>query len=178
MKTKNFCGIFATVFAIATVITLTSCSQDDEYYYDSEMFTRSEEMMTRGGEQGGYTPTPTPVPSDTTYTSYLFKFEADDPTKKDSLPTFDVNINVKLYREDGNIAVKMITYNVPQNFSDPHSLKGSISMNVESFIAGGVYFEPNPVLPNRYKMCASGSMLDNFARVYNFKGVVENYVFF
>ena len=58
MKKRNICGIFATVFAIATVISLASCSQDDEYYYDSEMFTRSEEMMTRGGEQGGYTPTP------------------------------------------------------------------------------------------------------------------------
>lgn len=34
MKKPNFCGIFATVFVAATVITLASCSQDDEYYED------------------------------------------------------------------------------------------------------------------------------------------------
>ena len=77
MKKRNICGIFATVFAIATVITLASCSQDDEYYYDSEMFTRSEEMMTRGGDQGGYTPTPCPIQkiaagADTSYYKKLF----------------------------------------------------------------------------------------------------------
>ena len=56
MKKRNICGIFATVFAIATVISLASCSQDDEYYYDSEMFTRADGMMTRdegGPEIGG-----------------------------------------------------------------------------------------------------------------------------
>ena len=47
MKTKKFCGIFTAAFAIATVITLASCNQDDEYYYDSEMFTRADGMMTR-----------------------------------------------------------------------------------------------------------------------------------
>ena len=56
MKKRNICGIFATVFAITTVISLASCSQDDEYYYDSEMFTRADGMMTRdegGPEIGG-----------------------------------------------------------------------------------------------------------------------------
>ena len=48
MKKRNICGIFATVFAIATVISLASCSQDDEYYYDSEMFTRAEGMVLDG----------------------------------------------------------------------------------------------------------------------------------
>ncbi|MDO5483228.1 MAG: hypothetical protein Q4F47_09375 [Bacteroidaceae bacterium] len=46
MKTKKFCGIFTAAFAIATVITLASCSQDDEYYEDG-LFTRADEMMTR-----------------------------------------------------------------------------------------------------------------------------------
>ena len=62
MKTTNFCAIFATVFVAATVIMLASCSQDDEYYEDG-LFTRADEMMTRAGEPGGYTPTPpTPPP--------------------------------------------------------------------------------------------------------------------
>ena len=61
MKRRNLSGIFATVFAVATVITLASCSQDDEYYEDG-LFTRADEMMTRAGEPGGYTPTPTPPP--------------------------------------------------------------------------------------------------------------------
>ena len=58
MKKTNFCGIFATVFVVATVIILASCSQDDEYYEDG-LFTRADEMMTRSGEQGGGT-----LPSD------------------------------------------------------------------------------------------------------------------
>ena len=46
MKKPTLCGIFATVFVVATVITLASCSQDDEYYEDG-LFTRADEMMTR-----------------------------------------------------------------------------------------------------------------------------------
>ena len=46
MKRKKFSGIFAAVFVAATVITLASCSQDDEYYEDG-LFTRADEMMTR-----------------------------------------------------------------------------------------------------------------------------------
>ena len=42
MKKPNFCGIFATVFVVATVITLASCSQDDEFYEDG-LFTRAED---------------------------------------------------------------------------------------------------------------------------------------
>lgn len=61
MKKTNFCAIFATMFVAATVIMLASCSQDDEYYEDG-LFTRADEMMTRAGELGGYTPTPTPPP--------------------------------------------------------------------------------------------------------------------
>ena len=171
MKKTNFCAIFATMFVAATVIMLASCSQDDEYYEDG-LFTRADEMMTRGGEQGGYTPTPTPVPSDTTYTSYTFRFETDNQMIQDSLPTtFDVNIDVMLYRVDGEIAVEMMAYSIPYNISGPHE------MIKESFNTGGVYFELDSPLPNRYRMCASGSMLDNFARVYGFKGVVPNLVF-
>ena len=61
MKKPNFCAIFATMFVAATVIMLASCSQDDEFYEEG-LFTRADEMMTRAGEPGGYTPTPTPPP--------------------------------------------------------------------------------------------------------------------
>ena len=44
MKRKNLSGIFAAVFAVATVITLASCSQDDEYYEDG-LFTRAERTI-------------------------------------------------------------------------------------------------------------------------------------
>lgn len=78
MKKPNFCAIFATMFVAATVIMLASCSQDDEFYEDG-LFTRADEMMTRAGEPGGYTPTPTPPPvqkiaagADTSYYRELF----------------------------------------------------------------------------------------------------------
>ena len=61
MKKTNFCGIFATVFVVATVITLASCSQDDEYYEDG-LFTRADGMMMRsGGEPGGGGNQPRPI---------------------------------------------------------------------------------------------------------------------
>ena len=60
VKFTNFCGIFATVFMVATAITIVSCSQDDDDY-NSNMYTLAEEMETRSGGDpesgGGYTPT-------------------------------------------------------------------------------------------------------------------------
>lgn len=44
MKRKNLSGIFSAVFVVATVITLASCSQDDEYYEDG-LFTRAERTI-------------------------------------------------------------------------------------------------------------------------------------
>ena len=57
MKRKNLSGIFASALIAVTIFTLASCSQDDEYYEDG-LFTRADEMMTRSGEPGGYTPNP------------------------------------------------------------------------------------------------------------------------
>ena len=54
MKRKNFSGIFSAVFVVATVITLASCSQDDEYYEDG-LFTRAERTID---DLEGYTPNP------------------------------------------------------------------------------------------------------------------------
>lgn len=54
MKKFYFSGIFAAAFVATAAFMLASCSQDDEYYYDSEMFTRADGMMTRsGGDPGG-----------------------------------------------------------------------------------------------------------------------------
>jgi len=47
MKKKlNFCGIFATAFVATVMLTIVSCSQDDEYY-DSDMYTLAEAPTTR-----------------------------------------------------------------------------------------------------------------------------------
>ena len=154
MKRKNFSGIFSAVFAVATVITLASCSQDDEYYEDG-LFTRADEMMTRGGEQGGYTPTPTPIASDTIERSYTFVFRPIDPVYKDSLPTFDVSIDVMTYRIGGIIAVEMKEYAIPTIPSSP----SNISLLDVSFTVSGVSFKQDPLMSNRYKMCASESIL-------------------
>lgn len=53
MKSKNFCGIFATLFVTTTIILLASCSQDDDNY-DSDMYTLAE-LGTRLGDptEGG-----------------------------------------------------------------------------------------------------------------------------
>ena len=59
MKKTNFCAIFATMFVAATVITLASCSQDDEYYEDSEMFTRAARTIDNmEGDLGGSSNSP------------------------------------------------------------------------------------------------------------------------
>ena len=52
-NSKYFCGIFATVFVTTTMALLASCSQDDDYYDNSEMYTLAEEMGTRSGGNGG-----------------------------------------------------------------------------------------------------------------------------
>ena len=55
MKFTNFCGIFATLFVTTTVVFLASCSQDDDAYDNSEMYTLAE-MGTRlgAGDEWGY----------------------------------------------------------------------------------------------------------------------------
>ena len=60
MRTKlNFCGIFAIAFIAATIILVSSCSQDDDFY-ESDMYTMAEELETRAGEPGGDWNTPKP----------------------------------------------------------------------------------------------------------------------
>ena len=53
MKKKfNLCGIFSTMFVAATIFTISSCSQDDDYY-ESDMYTMAEPLETRAAEPGG-----------------------------------------------------------------------------------------------------------------------------
>ena len=49
-KIKNFCGIFATLFVTTTIILLASCSQDDDVYDNSEMYTLAEMGTRLGGD--------------------------------------------------------------------------------------------------------------------------------
>ena len=48
---SNFCSIFATAFIAATIILVSSCSQDDDFY-ESDKYTMAEELETRACEPG------------------------------------------------------------------------------------------------------------------------------
>ena len=50
-KKFNFCGIFSTMFVAATIFSVSSCSQDDDYY-ESDMYTMAEPLETRAAEPG------------------------------------------------------------------------------------------------------------------------------
>ncbi len=188
MKKINFCGIFATVFVAATVIMLASCSQDDEYYEDG-LFTRADEMMTRSGEQGGYTPTqPTqstvPIYSDTVYASYKFSFHADE----DGWPTdLTSNIDVFMYRKEGRLCVEMLGFSL-LDYS-PNSLLDSVYENTsvltfpygyieETFRVESVGFEIAKTSPLMYRMWAYANIMDTTAATHTLNGVLTNYLFY
>ena len=187
MKRKNFSGIFSAVFVVATVITLASCSQDDEYYEDG-LFTRADEMMTRAGEPGGYTPTPptqTPVPGDTLERAYVFHFVPDVSGYNDRLPSFDVSIDVRLFKyqyedEEGNIeeelVAEMIGYGMPYNYV--YKPGGSFGVLDASFSVNGVYLELDSPLDNRFKLCASGGIDGLNGTISSYKGEVPNTIFY
>ena len=48
---STLCGICATAFIASTIITVSSCSQDDDYY-ESDMYTMAEPLETRAAEPG------------------------------------------------------------------------------------------------------------------------------
>ena len=188
MKRTNLSGIFAAALIAVTIFTLASCSQDDEYYEDG-LFTRADEMMTRSGEQGGYTPTPptqTPVPRDTLERSYVFSFVPNTLGYNNRLPTFDVRIDVRLFKyqyEDGEgnikeeLVAEMIGYGIPYNLKYP---AGSLFIDVleTSFLLDGIYLELDSFLDNRFKLCASGSIAGSNGRNYYYKGEVPNIIFY
>ena len=167
MKRKKFSGIFAAVFVAATVITLASCSQDDEYYEDG-LFTRADEMMTRSGEQGGYTPTPptlTPVPEDTIERAYIFHFGPNEPVYGDSLPAFDVSIDVRLFkRKSANgsskeLVAEMIGHGMPYNLEYQYFVHPRIGVLEASFIVNELRLEADSPLDDQFKLRASGRIL-------------------
>ena len=45
-KNINFCGIFAIMFVAAIIFSVSSCSQDDDYY-ESDMYTMAEPLEAR-----------------------------------------------------------------------------------------------------------------------------------
>ncbi len=49
---STLCGICATAFIVTTIFTISSCSQDDDYY-ESDMYTMAEPLETRAAEPGG-----------------------------------------------------------------------------------------------------------------------------
>ena len=49
---RSLTRTFATAFIAATIILVSSCSQDDDFY-ESDMYTMAEELETRAGEPGG-----------------------------------------------------------------------------------------------------------------------------
>ena len=178
MKRKNLSGIFAAVFVAATVITLASCSQDDEYY-EGGLFTRADEMMTRSGEQGGYTPTqPTqstvPIYSDTVYASYKFSFHADE----DGWPTdLTSNIDVFMYRKEGRLFAEIINYSPLDYSSSSSSLVFPYGCIEESFRVESVGFEIAKTSPLMYRMWAYANIADTAAVTHGLRGVVTNYLF-
>ena len=167
MKRKKFSGIFAAVFAALTVFTLASCSQDDEFYEEG-LFTRADEMMTRAGEPGGYTPTPptqTPVPGDTLERAYVFHFGPNEPVYGDSLPAFDVSIDVRLFKRksaDGiskELVAEMIGHGMPYNLEYQYSVNPRIGVLEASFIVEELRLEADSPLNGRFKLRASGRIL-------------------
>ena len=181
MKKRNLSGIFATALIAVTIFTLASCSQDDEYYEDG-LFTRADEMMTRSGEQGGGTPTPppptlVPVSEDSVYSSYTFAFEPDGHHAfEDSLMSFNINIQVLLYRTNGNITVEKMSYSTPFGIVYKPGLWDEADFYSNIYV-NSVYFELEPPFKHRYRLCASASFSGLHSDLYPYKGVVLYRVF-
>mgnify|MGYP006916119153 CR=1 FL=1 len=183
MRTKlNFCGIvehspkvlsfgktqiylffrsltrtFATAFIAATIILVSSCSQDDDYY-DSDMYTMAEKLETRAGEGGG-----TPNPSDTLYTQYEFSFESAPTCPYNAIP-FTTLIDVKFYRENGEPVAKVLSYGFPV-YNPLINYNGTLDIQE-------IYFTPNRTNPFVYNMYANASIEDTV-----YVGMVENILF-
>lgn len=178
MKSKNFCGIFATLFVTTTIILLTSCSQDDDYYENSEMYTLAE-MGTRsgGGDPGGQPdPVITYVPEDSLIEDHEFyffpnnvfnslgfqnnPFVAIDPSLYGGLYV-EVDIHVKSQRVDNTPTVTSFICS-PSVISLVHILDSICGYNYDptydpGFTVTDVYFQPDNVpVDGRYLLYATG----------------------
>ena len=170
---RSLTRTFATIFMVATAITIVSCSQDDDDY-NSDMYTLAEKMETRSGGDpgggGGYTPTPIRIPNDTIETTYEFTFNSIPPY--DGVK-FTAHILTRLYRNEEGPVADIISYTPPYYMYVVHqgqweyqSYNGILNIN-------GIYFEHSESSPLMYEMCASASLVDTL-----YVGKVENCLFY
>ena len=133
---------------VALCCIFSGCSQEDEYYYDSEMFTRAEGMMARNGEgnTGGnsekkginFTPIPPTTTAPTgfsqtiniaTYTNFssssstLFG-EYDHKTLSVSISNYAGNASLYICSVQGNHLMGSATLTVENSASQDFSLTG------------------------------------------------------
>lgn len=90
---------------------ICSCNQDDDGY-DSDMYTLAEMGTRMGGkgDPGGNDPTPlvnNVILSDTTYHSYMITLSHHEGISSYS---YDAEVYVMMYREDGIPAVLLTSY--------------------------------------------------------------------
>ena len=176
-KIKNFCGIFATVFVTTTMVILASCSQDDDYYDNSEMYTLAEEMGTRsgGGDPGGQpSPVYTYITEDPITELHEFYFV---PNSEFYSPVFQNNplvaldpslcegaieadISVCLVRVDNQPIVSSFT-----NFSI-----------TSFFTVNDVFLAPDETvtLPGRYILYATGTYIDENNNATSYTAFIPN----
>ena len=203
MKFKNFCGIFAenrlrlsrfrvnsllhsactifaTLFVTTTIILLASCSQDDDAYDNSEMYTLAEEMGTRsgGGDPGGGVPAPVNINvPDTVITEfhemYFFPnsifyssgfqhspFTAIDPSLYSGYYV-EADLWVDMQKVDGVPTVCSFSYN-PSVVSIAHILETipgydhNIAYDPEFTITDVYFQQDDSSILNRYILYATG----------------------
>ena len=169
MRTKlNFCGIvehspkvlsfgktqiylffrsltrtFATAFIAATIILVSSCSQDDDYY-ESDMYTMAEKLETRAGEGGG---------GESGYMKILagtdtFYYENLAPVILELIvswpegyfgmghPIFSPSLNVNFHNELDIDRIKNLQYEVVSTQIDwfgGSSVKGDVNLKIHAF---------------------------------------------
>ena len=178
MKFKNFCGIFATLFVTTIIILLASCSQDDDYYDNSEMYTLAE-MGTRsgGGDPGGQ---PSPVIThvtdsitelhefyfypDTVFYSSNFQhspFTAIDPSLYDS-SYVEVDIWVDMQKENNRPTVTSFTYIASEPTFQVDNVEFRLLENS---------------IPNKYILYATGNMLANDGSTVYYTAFIPNRIY-
>ena len=179
-KIKNYCGIFATLFVTTTMLTITSCSQDDDYY-DSDMYTLAE-MGTRlgGGDPGSGGPAPVNINvPDTVITEfqefYFFPnsifyssdfqhspFTAIDPSLySDNYVEADIWVDIQ--RINGTTEVSSFAYISSQ----------------PSFTVDDVFLAPDETvtLPGRYILYATGNLLEDDGSTTPFTAFIPNRIY-
>lgn len=155
MNKKVICdGICAAALVFTAAISVIGCSNDEEYY-EGGNYTLAKQRMTRGVEPGG-AGVSTPVSSDTTSTSYDFRFSTyhDAP----------VTIHMMIYRKQGKPIAHMLSYTLPY----------AIERTDSTFRITGVGFEEDNIIPKRYFLCAYATDSLNTTR----KATVLDRIFF